>query len=188
MIAEHVAHPEWLTSLMLLVGIREESALLRLVRPAGLPASPEQTQRAEAMRAMLVMLERDGRGPFADPRRAHLGRPLSKLYPVSGTCSGRIDGWQEIGEDGARGAAIQGSIRETPDALAPISILVVDPIGVIRGLGNVLSQREKRARWVAFVGAHAPEQRHDVHAVLENGSVCLLARHRPGRRGAEQSE
>jgi hypothetical protein len=174
-------------SLMLLVGIRDPSVLSRLTMLPGLPPSKEEARRIEAARSTLLMLERDGRGPFVDPRRAQLGRPLSELYSIDEPCSGRIDLWQEIGSEGTPGVKVQGIVRETPDALAPVSILVADPEGVIRGLGNVLPEREGRFGWVAFLGAHAPERRHDVYAELENGSVCLLHRHRAGRRSAERS-
>lgn len=153
-------------SLMVLVGIRSEKVLRAL------------SFDAEVTRSILPMLERDGRGPFADPRRYLLGRRLPGAYAGVGTtrCPGRIRTWEEVETGDAPGAVINGVASRPEGAAAPSSILVVDSNGTIRGLGNVRpTSGHWETKWVAFLGPHAPERRFGVYAELEDGSVCRIA-------------
>jgi len=161
-------------SLMVLVGIRNEEMLSAL-----------SLGDADIVRSILPALERDNRGPFADPRRAVLGRPLSEAYRGAerGRCPATVSIWQEIASEGAPGAMIAGVAPErTNSALA--SILVADDEGRIRGLGGLSPARGgPETRWSAFLGPHASDQRYSVYAVLEDGSVCLMRRMKSrGRR------
>jgi hypothetical protein len=165
-------------ALMVLVGVRNEDVL------GGLSFGD-----AEMVTSLLPELERDGRGPFAEPRRALLGRPLSEAHPAAerARCPGKVSIWKEIESEGAPGAMITGFAPETADS-PPDSILVTDARGTIRGLGDVLPNRgEPRRRWRAFLGPHPPDQRYDVYAVLEDGSVCLIRGLKSrARRGQER--
>jgi len=168
-----VEHMTTTQLLMVLVGIRSDEIMGAL------------GWSAEASRGLLPVLERDGRGPFADPRRGLLGRNLYELYEVAGArrC-GRIRSWKEVDAGaGESGASIRGIATLAQEGSTLSSVLVVDGRGVIRGLGNPDREKEDGSvRWYAYLGPHERNHRFLVYAALDDGSVCRLGAARTAKR------
>jgi len=163
--------------LQIMVGIRNDGFLSKV------------TRNADNARVLLPILERDRRGPFADPRYSLLGRPISEVYAGIGAvpCWGSIRSSQPIDAGGAQGAVISGIADQSGGAPALSFILVTDAQSTIRGLGNLRpGAGPKKVRWVAYLGPHAPEHAFEVYAELEDGSICRFDR--APRRFREESK
>lgn len=151
-------------NLMALVGIRSQDHL-----PFGYGAS-------ETVPMLLPIFERDGRGPFADPRRSLLGQELNELGPVAetGRCSGRL-GRPDAFRDGAGiTARVKGSVHDGGSPHPPLYIVITNRAGVVRGLGNVKPRSaDQRVSWYAYTVPDKP-QSYVAHAALEDGTFCRL--------------
>ena len=138
--------------------------------------------RPEHVRQALPALERGGLGPYADPRRLRIGRPLSEIGKI-GHCEGKIYNIQPIAQNGKFGALVNGSlVALDPDAL-PRIVWTADLAGVVTGTGTVDDLTiGSVVQWYATVRPAEP-QSYSVFAQLHDDTLCPLGRFMlPGRK------
>jgi hypothetical protein len=160
--------------LQILVGIRNDELLSRV------------TRNADNAKVLLPSLERDRRGPFADPRYPLLGRPIADVYGDVGAvrCSGEIASWRRVDTGSSPGSKIKGNVEWDAETPAIDFILVVDGEGTIRGLGNLRpGAGPPKHSWLAYLGPHRPGRAMAVYAQREDGSVCRFERRSRRVRG-----
>jgi hypothetical protein len=153
-------------ALMLVVGLRND-ALYRVFA---------NSRHTDFVKAGLPALEARGRGPFGDPRRRLLGAPLAAagIGADPPACAGKIADRSRIGGRHG-GEAIEGELRADTGQPLPVSIVVADAAGTIRGLGDVLPAERGIARWYAY-RASLPRRSERIYGVFAGGGACVLAR------------
>jgi hypothetical protein len=128
------------------------------------------------------LLKRDERGPFSDPRRAWVARPLA-VEPRTANparCAGRTG--QIAPVRGAPGdVSVSGWAWDQERDEAPASVVIADSDGIVRGLGDLewegpaswLSAREGNT-WRGFIAGFDKAERYMAWVVLSDGSFCRL--------------
>jgi hypothetical protein len=156
----------------------EQAARLALALELGV--RPDELARnvsldeAELVYRVAARLEREGRHPFDDPRRALPGSPLRERFGEAGTCAGALERVRPIPGD-ATARAVDGWSLARIDGARPRFVVLTDGGGVVRGLGDFAHGGE-RLPWAGFVVGYDP--RHEPlapWAVLADGrSACRL--------------
>jgi len=139
--------------------------------------------RPEFVPVAVDRLKRDERGPFSDPRRAWLARPLAaeprKANPAR--CIGRTERITPV--VGATGdARVSGWAWDQERNEAPGSVLIVDSDGIVRGLGDLerarpaswRSAREEKT-WRGFIAGFDEAERYVAWVTLSDGTLCRLS-------------
>jgi hypothetical protein len=145
------------------------------IRGDGIAYVLANSKHASAVVAALPDLEARGVGPFADPRRKLLGEPLAAagIEGAPPACAGEIRERSPLSGRRGSGEVIEGTVRAEAGRPLPISLVVADEAGRIRGFGDLLRARRAQADWYA---ARVPPLRHpaSVYAVFEDGSACVF--------------
>ncbi len=127
-------------------------------------------------------LEREGRHPFDDARRALRGATLRDRFAEAGSCSGGLAATQPVPTRGPPAAKVRGWITRTTKSAPPRFVVLTDAAGVIHGLGSFAAAapqpggaRSGSAAWAGFIADYRAAGRYTAHAVLADGrSVCRL--------------
>jgi hypothetical protein len=160
------------------------------VRPDEL-ARNVSLHEAELVYRVAARLQREGRHPFDDPRRALAGSPLHERFAEAPACTGRLERVRSVPKsaaDATRGAAaraVEGWLLPPAGGARPRFLVLADDDGVIRGLAELARVRRRsdhdRLRWAGFAvdpGAPAPAGEPGAlaaWAVLADGrSACRL--------------
>jgi hypothetical protein len=155
--ATRVAHASRL-ALALELGLRHDE----LARNVSL-------HEAELVHRVAARLEREGRPPFDDPRRALLGATLGERFAEAGACAGAIAATKPV-PGSATARAASGWLVPPAGGPRPRYVVLLDAGGVIRGLGD-LSGGGERLAWAGFATG-APSS---AYAVLGDGrEACRL--------------
>jgi hypothetical protein len=167
-------------SLALIAGVRSDT----LVRPLS-PMLPPEVLYTVADR-----LERDRRAFFAEPRAELMGKRLAEERSISepGRCRGRSRPPVPLRTRGALAARASGTLTPV-GAAAPAFIAITDPSGTVRGLGDVIAEGAEAAGggsrpipWQGVVADFDRSATYSAHAMLADGSACLLGRARRAPR------
>jgi hypothetical protein len=160
------------------------------VRPDEL-ARNVSLHEAELVYRVAARLEREGRHPFDDPRRALPGSPLRERFTDAGACAGSLERMRTVrsrasgagsAPGGGTARTVEGWLLPPAGGARPRFVVLADAAGVIRGLGEVARERQRGGRlaWAGFVvdpGAPGEPGTYAAWAVLSDGrSACRLAR------------
>jgi hypothetical protein len=158
------------------------------VRPDEL-ARNVSLHEAELVYRVAERLEREGRHPFDDPRRALPGSPLRERFTEAGACPGSLVRLRTVPKStasasgGATARLVEGWLLPPAGGGRPRFVVLVDAAGLIRGLGELARERRRSERlaWAGFVvDPDAPGEpgagAYAAWAVLADGrSACRLA-------------
>jgi hypothetical protein len=133
-------------------------------------------------------LRRNRRNFFAAGRGDLLGAALAERYAVApaGRCEVSLERWQHLGARDGLAFMLGGHVWDRERGRPPLFVLVTDAEQVIRGLGAVDTEHDRKraeargtddraAEWTAFVARRDYPVPYGVFAVLEGErEVCRL--------------
>ena len=161
-----------------LLGIQSDKHARGILKPR-----PEQVNR------VVARLRKDRRSFFSDSRAELPGtRMLDRLGLAKGArCNGAIGGLRPVPTRSQPAAAIRGSGWNENTSDVPSFVVIVDPDGIIAGLGAfAVAPRERSGRppkdgfspyaWRGYVADFDPSKQYVAYGVLSGGrTVCRLA-------------
>ncbi len=164
-------------SLALLLDVRSESLARRLSGGS-----------VELVLDSMEALADQRRGFFDDPRADWPGRSLGSLGAVAepSRCSGGIDRVSRLENRSGPTFRVRGWAWDHAASAPPSSIVIADPTGRVRGLGNRNpdwwdaiaggpdSDLSPRSHWTGIVPRYDPGASHVAYAVLADGHLCRL--------------